>query len=286
LVTCSPLWETLNIHQRSPSQKFVPLREQKENFALNHSTTITSIYDYRLVALSVLIAICASYAALDLAGQVTAARNNARLAWLFGGAIALGTGIWSMHYTGMLAYKLTVPVYYHIPTVILSLVAAIAASFIALFVVSRPHVGFLHIVVGSSLMATGIAGMHYMGMAAMRLPAMHHWDTTFVALSVVIAVVVSLAALGLTFLFREDKPEKSAKIICSIIMGFAIPAMHYTGMAAVSYTPMTEAPDLTNAMDISALGNAAIVVITFVLLGSVFLLQRWFAPQNAAHSQA
>jgi len=60
-------------------------------------------------------------------------------------------------------------------------------------------------------------------------------------------------------------------------MGFAIPAMHYTAMAAVSYTPMAETPDLTNALDISALGNAAIVVVTFVILGSVFLLQRWFA---------
>jgi len=73
----------------------------------------------------------------------------------------MGTGIWSMHYTGMLAYQLSVPVYYHIPTVILSLAAAICASFVALFVVSRPHVGFLHVVAGSSLMATGIAGMHY-----------------------------------------------------------------------------------------------------------------------------
>jgi two-component system sensor histidine kinase/response regulator len=120
------------------------------------STTIASTYDYRLVALSVLIAICASYAALDLAGRVAAARNSARLAWLFGGAIAMGTGIWSMHYTGMLAYQLPVPVYYHIPTVILSLVAAIIASFISLFVVSRPHVGLLHVIAGSSLMAAAL----------------------------------------------------------------------------------------------------------------------------------
>jgi two-component system, sensor histidine kinase and response regulator len=253
---------------------------------VNLSTSITSTYDYRLVALSVLIAICASYAALDLAGRITAARNNQRLAWLFGGAIAMGTGIWSMHYTGMLAYHLPVPVYYHIPTVILSLVAAIAASFVALFVVSRPQVTMLHIAAGSSLMAVGIAGMHYTGMAAMRLPAMHHWDTTFVVLSVVIAVVVSLAALGLTFLFRDDKPEKGAKIVCSIIMGFAIPAMHYTAMAAVSYTPMAEAPDLTNAADVSLLANTAIIVVTFVILGSVFLLQRWFTPPSAAQSQA
>ena len=134
-----------------------------------------------------------------------------------------------MHYTGMLAYQLTVPVYLPYSNCNSVSGGRDRASFVALFVVSRPHVGFLHVIVGSSLMATGIAGMHYTGMAAMRLPAMHHWDTTFVALSVVIAVVVSLAALGLTFLFREDKPEKSAKIICSIIMGFAIPAMHYTG---------------------------------------------------------
>jgi two-component system sensor histidine kinase/response regulator len=252
---------------------------------LNHSI-ITSTYDYRLVALSVVIAICASYAALDLAGRVTAARNSQRLAWLFGGAIAMGTGIWSMHYTGMLAYHLSVPVYYHIPTVALSLLAAICASFVALFVVSRPHVSVFHVVAGSSLMATGICGMHYIGMDAMRLPAMHHWDTPFVVLSVVIAVVVYLAALGLTFLFREDKPEKSAKIICSIIMGFAVAAMHYTGMAAVSYTPMTEAPDLTNAADVSLLANSAIVAVTFVILASVFLLQRWFDPQNAVQSEA
>ena len=104
---------------------------------MNGSTIIPSTYDYRLVALSVLIAVCASYTALDLAGRVAATRNRARLAWLSGGAIAMGTGIWSMHYTGMLAYRLPIPVYYHIPTVILSLVAAIFASFIALFIVSR-----------------------------------------------------------------------------------------------------------------------------------------------------
>src|SRR5258708_38822806 len=169
-----------------------PVYPNSEEKALNESTIISATYDYRLVALSVLIAICASYAALDLAERVTTGRKSARMAWLFGGAIAMGTGIWSMHYTGMMAYRLPVPVYYHIPTVILSLVAAICASFVALFIVSRPHVGLLHVIAGSSLMATGIAGMHYTGMAAMRLPAMHHWDTTFVVLSVVIEAVVSL----------------------------------------------------------------------------------------------
>ncbi|HEV8493950.1 MAG TPA: MHYT domain-containing protein [Candidatus Angelobacter sp.] len=253
---------------------------------MDHSTIITSTYDYRLVALSVVIAICASYAALDLAGRITAARNSQRMAWLVGGAIAMGAGIWSMHYTGMLAYHLSVPVYYHIPTVALSLVAAICASFVALFVVSRPRMDVFHVVAGSSLMAAGICGMHYIGMDAMRLPAMHHWDMTFVVLSVVIALVVALAALGLTFLFREEGHDKVLKAICAIIMGFAIPAMHYTAMAAVNYTFMPDTPDLTNAVDISMFANVAIIVVTFVILGSVFLIPRWFAPQSAVQSEA
>lgn len=245
-----------------------------------NTSILGSTYDFRLVALSVVIAICASYAALNLAGRVTAARNNARIAWLMGGAVAMGTGIWSMHYTGMLAYHLSVPVYYHIPTVILSLVAAIAASLIALFVVSRPRMSVAHVAAGSLLMAAGISSMHYTGMASMRLPAMHHWDMTFVVLSVVIALVVALAALGLTFLFREEGHDKGLKAICAIIMGFAIPAMHYTAMAAVTYTAMPDTPDLTNAVDISVFANAAIIAVTFVILGSVFLIPRWFAPEQ------
>jgi two-component system, sensor histidine kinase and response regulator len=247
------------------------------------NTVLQPTYDFGLVALSVLIAIVASYAALDLAGLVTSTRNNARLAWLFGGATAMGTGIWSMHYVGMLAYRLPVPVYYHIPTVILSLVAAIFASFIALFVVSREHVNPLHLVSASLLMGAGIAAMHYTGMAAMRLPAMHHWDNGFVMMSVAIAVLVSLAAMILTYLFREDKPGLLLKIACSIIMGLAIPAMHYTAMAAVSYTSMNEAPDLTSAVNVSALATSGIVIVTFILLGAVFLLRRWTAvPSRSA----
>src|SRR5229473_4444891 len=111
------------------------------------SMVIHATYDYRLVALSVLIAIFASYAALELAGRVTAARNQARMAWLIGGATAMGTGIWSMHYTGMLAFRLPVPVYYHVPTVLLSLLAAIFASFIALFIVSRERLTSFRVIV-------------------------------------------------------------------------------------------------------------------------------------------
>jgi len=94
-------------------------------------------YDYRLVALSVVIAGLAAYAALDLAGRVTSARGAVRMVWLAGGATAMGIGIWSMHYVGMLAFRLPVPVEYDWPTVLLSLLAAIFASAVALFAASR-----------------------------------------------------------------------------------------------------------------------------------------------------
>src|SRR5579862_4487735 len=98
-------------------------------------------YDYRLVALSVVMAVCAAYAALDLAGRTSVSTGRARLVWLAGGAAAMGLGIWSMHYIGMLAFLLPVPVFYDWPTVLVSLFAGIFASGVALFVVSRRRMG-------------------------------------------------------------------------------------------------------------------------------------------------
>ncbi|HET9180856.1 MAG TPA: MHYT domain-containing protein [Candidatus Angelobacter sp.] len=247
---------------------------------------LQATFDFRLVALSVIIAICASYAALDLVERITVAGSSSRLGWLTSGAIAMGTGIWSMHFTGMLAYHLPVEVYYHIPTVLLSLLLAIVASFIALFVVCRPRIGVLHVIAGTVLIAAGICGMHYTGMDAMRLAAMHHWDQGIVLLSILIALVVALAALGMASLFRTDGRDDGLKAICATLMGFAICSMHYTAMAAVSYTAMTEMPDRTNSMSISAVANTAIVAVTFVVLGSVFLFQRWFPVQEPARSEA
>src|SRR3982074_1182145 len=162
-------------------------------------------YNYALVALSVLIAMFASYAALDLAGRVTVAGGWTRAVWLLGGAGAMGTGIWSMHYIGMLAFLLLVPVAYHWPTVLLSLFAAVLASVIALYVVSRQKMGAFRALTGSALMGGGIASMHYIGMAAMRSSAMCEFNPLLVVLSLVLAVLISLAALWITFHLRDER---------------------------------------------------------------------------------
>jgi two-component system sensor histidine kinase/response regulator len=134
----------------------------------------------------------------------SSAQGNARLLWLYGGAIAMGFGIWSMHYIGMLAFRLPIPVQYDWPTVLLSLLAAILASAVALFVVSRNKMGLMRALLGSIFMGGGIAAMHYIGMAAMRLPAMCHYSPSVFILSVVLAIVISFVALLLTFYFRGD----------------------------------------------------------------------------------
>jgi diguanylate cyclase (GGDEF)-like protein/PAS domain S-box-containing protein len=247
--------------------------------ALLHSTL-----DYRLVALSVALAIFAAYTALDLAGRVTAARDWTRLLWLTGGASSMGLGIWAMHYIGMLAFSLPVPVLYHYPTVIVSLLAAIAASTVALYTVSRVRMGIAQQVIGSLIMGGGIAAMHYIGMAAMRLPAMmeYHWPR--VALSVVLAVVISLVALILSFQAREEKGTSWRKAFSALGMGSAIPLMHYTGMWAVSFQASNVAPDASNAVGISELGAAAIGVVTFAVMGGAIVtsvLDRLLAAQRA-----
>src|SRR5258706_3242499 len=231
------------------------------------SVNLMGSYNYALVALSVFIAIFASYAALDIAGRVTAAVGSTRAVWLLGGAGAMGTGIWSMHYIGMLAFVLPVPVAYHWPTVLLSLLAAIFASVVALAVVSRQKMGAFRALAGSVLMGAGIASMHYIGMAAMRLPAVCQFSSFLVVLSVVFAVLISLAALWITFHFRDEKKGVDReKVAGAVVLGAAIPVMHYTGMAAVSFTPSGMPMELSRAVTISTVGTAGIAAVTFMVI--------------------
>lgn len=229
-------------------------------------------YDYRLVAVSVVIAVTASYTALDLAGRVTAARRGARLAWLASGATAMGIGMWSMHYTGMLAFNLPIPIEYHWPTVLLSLLAGILSSAFALVVVSRGSMGALRAVAASILIGGGIVALHYTGMAAMRMAAICHYSPRLVALSLVLAIACSLISLWLTFLFRDEPSGlRLRKAASAVVMGTAIFTMHYTAMAAASFTREAANPDLSHAVSISTLGAAGIAIATLMVLGIAML---------------
>jgi len=189
-------------------------------------------YDTLLVLFSYIVAVVASYTVLDLAGRVSESTGAIRWVWLLFGAVAMGMGIWSMHFVGMLAYSLPVPIRYDIVIVVLSVIAAIAASFIALFVVSRGRLTLSRLLVGGLLLATGISAMHYIGMAAMQVKL--SYDPFLFALSIVIAIAASISALWLSFYFRKggESGEVWKKLGSGLIMGAAIAGMHYTGMMA------------------------------------------------------
>ncbi len=188
---------------------------------ISANAAMTGSYDHLQVALSVLIAVSVSYAALDLAGRVTATKNWVRRAWMTAGATAMGIGIWSMHFVGMLAFTLPIPVSYHWPTVLLSLVVAILASAFALYLVSRQKLGLVRALTGSIMMGGGIAAMHYIGMAGVRLAAVSRFDPLLVTLSVVFAIVFSAAALVLAFDLREETRGTVSRKIVSATMEFA-----------------------------------------------------------------
>src|SRR3982074_999875 len=235
---------------------------------ISGNAALPGSYNYSEVAGSVFIAIAASYAALDLTGRVTVASGRTRLAWLSGGAVAVGIGIWAMHIKGTLAFHLPVPQLYYWPLVLVSLVVAILASAVGLSVASRRKMGWVDALSGSVIMSGGIAGMHYIGMASMRLPAVVRYSPLLVALSVLFSFIFSLVALLMAFDLRDEtRWTVPRRLVSAMVMGAAVSAMHYTGMAAVSFIPAFP-PDLSHAVNISPLANNAIAIVTLILIAT------------------
>jgi diguanylate cyclase (GGDEF)-like protein/PAS domain S-box-containing protein len=238
--------------------------------------TVSTGYDLRLVALSVLIAIIASYTALDLAGRVTVARGRLRALWLSGGAMAMGVGIWSMHFIGMLAFHASMPTTYNVSTVIFSLFPAILVSGLALFTVSHDVMTRKAWASGGIFMGLGIGAMHYSGMAAMRVGTSIAYDPVLFAASIGIAVGASLVALWLAFRLRSESQYRWRWTMASaVLMGFAIAGMHYTGMAAARFKPMSMSRSMTYVHDGTGTGSLAVgigigafVILSFALLSS------------------
>src|SRR5258705_6578726 len=227
------------------------------------SMVVTGTHDPYLVALSILVASLASYTALDLGGHVGTARGLARRVWLVAAAITMGGGIWSMHFIGMLAFVMPIPMSYDIGLTTLSLMVAIFVTGGGFYVISRQSGSPSHLVLSGIFMGLGIAAMHYTGMAAMQGHAEPSYDLLFVALSLVIAIGASTVALWLAF----RTTDLGQKLVAAVVMGLAISGMHYTAMRAAIFTahdPIHEA--LVNAsLDQTSLA-LAVVGITFIIL--------------------
>src|SRR5258708_784517 len=247
---------------------------------------VTGTYDPYLVGLSILVACVASYTALDLSAHVGPARGFARRVWLAAAALTMGGGIWSMHFVGMLAFSMPTPMSYDIGLTILSLVVAIFVTGGGFYVIRRQSASPLHLVLSGIFMGVGIAGMHYTGMAAMRGHVELSYDPLFVALSLVIAIGASTAALWLAF----RTTDLGQKLVAAVVMGLAVSGMHYTGMKAATFTalgPLHEAQvnaglDQTNL----ALAFAGITFIILAFASAVSLYERQRAEEALRQTQA
>ena len=195
--------------------------------------TLAARYDLGLVVLSYVVASLAAYTAIDLAGRVSEYRLEPRraAAWLAGGAFAMGAGIWAMHFVAMLAFKLPIPVRYEPWTTFASMVAAIATSGFALYIVTRGVLSWRRLLTSGAIMGAGIATMHYTGMAALRLDALVMYYLSWWLLSIVNAIVCSTIAIWLVFRLGGGN-SLVLKAIAALVMGVAICGMHYTGMYA------------------------------------------------------
>jgi diguanylate cyclase (GGDEF)-like protein len=225
-------------------------------------------YSHGMIVLSLVISVIAAYAAFSLADRMQGAGTRGKhVFWLTCGSCAMGIGIWSMHFVGMFAMHLPVDMCYFLPMVVLSLLMAIAASVVALLVVSSDNLSRKRLAGAGMLMGAGIGGMHYTGMAAMRAREMHHYTPWIVVLSVAVAWGFSTIALGIGFSVRRARQNEWVRVAAGTVMGLGIAAMHYTAMAGVTYTaaPMDTYEESWN-MHQSTVGGIGVGITTIFIL--------------------
>ncbi|VVP03056.1 putative signaling protein [Pseudomonas fluorescens] len=231
-------------------------------------------YSPTLVIISLCVAILASYTALDLTERIATAKGRAVHLWTAGGAFALGIGVWSMHFIGMLAFKLPIELGYDVSLTLLSLLIGILSSGFALWLVSQPRLPAWQLAYGALVMGAGISAMHYTGMAAMRMQPGIDYDPTLFGASVLIAVGASGAALWIAFRLRQHSPYVILiRGGAAVIMGMAIVGMHYTAMAAARFADGSFCGAAIDGLNGKGLDSLVLIttlaILTIALLTSV-----------------
>ncbi|QJU58576.1 response regulator [Sphingomonas sp. AP4-R1] len=234
---------------------------------------ITGSHDPILVTISLLIAVVTSFTALDLAGRVRAADGWTRRLWLAAAAVAMGGGIWAMHFVAMLALVMPgMALSYDVGLTLLSLLVAIGATGIAFVARDRLGIRYGGLVLAGLLMGGGVAAMHYIGMAAMRMEMSLRYDPPLVILSVLIAVGAASAALWLS----DRRSALYERIGAALLMGVSIAGMHYTGMAAATFVA---APSMAMKIGVPGVGQpglalsvsaAAFLILFMALVAAMF----------------
>lgn len=239
-----------------------------------HATLLEGAYHFPLVVLSLLVAMFASFMAFNVAEQAAVTKDSLRRNILLGtGSVALGGGIWSMHFLGMTAFELCTPVSYSATLTGLSALPGVAAAWVALYLLTKSRISAGEILLGGVLVGSGIGTMHYSGMAAMEMAPLLRYDLTMFAFSIVIAVLLAMLALWIKFGIKKATKSHSFLgkyvVLASVIMGGAISGMHYTGMAAARFVLP---PGMETSMQSSGIAGylaVSIAVVTLILITMV-----------------
>lgn len=232
---------------------------------------LSGFYDGYVVVVSIAVAMFSSFVALATVPLIFTSNDRQRnLLWSLAFGVSMGTGIWSMHFIAMLAFHLPVPVHYNAILTVSSLLLAIVASALAIMPFrSRGEISFSKAVLIGTMMGLGISGMHYMGMAAMRLNAVMKYDPLYVAVSIAIAIVASVAALLIARHLRETHvfSQVGVKVKASITMGLAVSSMHYSAMYGMTFYESPIVQDLIGFVHPHFLTIMVIIVALLIEIG-------------------
>ena len=237
------------------------------------SIAYLSTYSTPLVTISVLTAIFASFTALQISTRISNAKSMAeKIVWLLPGALAMGGGVWAMHFIGMLSMSLPCAISYDPFITLLSMVPGILASTVALWVIARPEIRPRLIVMGGALMGSAIGLMHYSGMAAMQLDAVIYYSPAIFSISLAYAVIMATVSLYAKFALTRTLPNMPAGVLSileAVIMGFAISGMHYIAMEAAYFIPggdaQSDAPGLAPTLLALGIGTVTLLLISLAL---------------------
>lgn len=195
-------------------------------------------WDTNLVVLSVLIAMFGSFTALSHAERMRESQGYQATAWMAAGGLTLGMAVWSMHFIGMLAFHLPIPLAYDSYLTFLSVLPAVAAAMLGFYLLRSPVLHLRKIIIGGFFMGIGIALMHYTGMAALRMQPAISYDPLLFALSIAIAIIAAIGALVIVYAGNKTGWHPLMQhLIGAVIMGFAIAGMHYTAMGGAIFAP-------------------------------------------------
>ncbi|MBA6295224.1 EAL domain-containing protein [Colwellia sp. MB02u-9] len=230
---------------------------------------LTTTYDLKLVVLSMLIAMLASFSAFGIVERsMSASQQSQKILWNLFGALMMSVGIWAMHFIAMVSLTFPIPVSYDLATTMVSILPVMFASSIVMWLMTLKTFSYYRLLIGGLLLGPSIGLMHYIAMGAMRLQAVMVHDMTLVYLSILIAVILAMVALKIQYAaINQSRYQFITKkhLVSAVVMGLASSSMHYSAMTAVHFIPQTT-DQVIDAVPPTTLALIVTVVILVILL--------------------